>query len=101
MATPRGTTPVHTITTAIDLTNAVVIYVTYKQKRNVVLEKTKDDIDVTAEALMIPLTQAETLKFSDKDEVRVQIRARFPDGNAVASNIMVGTIGEILKDGEI
>lgn len=101
MTTPRGTTPIHTITTEIDLRDAVVIYVTYKQKRNIILDKTKDDIEVDEDEIRIPLTQAETLSFSYKDPIRVQIRAKYASGKAVASNIMVGTIGEILKDGEI
>lgn len=100
MGTTRGTTPLHIITTDVDLSDAVVIYVTYKQKRDVVLEKTKEDMEVSADGLRIHLTQEETLKFKASD-VRIQIRARFEDGSAIASNIMVASIDEILKEGEI
>lgn len=95
----RGTTPTHTIDTSIDLTEAAVIYVTYKQKGRVIVEKS--DPEVTSEAVTVSLTQQETLALCASQQVHVQIRARFPDGTAVASNIMVANVDNILKEGVI
>ena len=97
----RGTTPFCTYQTDIDLSTAEVIYVTFKQGSKVVLEKAVEDLDVTPTEISIHLTQEETLALNWRQELRMQIRARFPDGTAVKSNIMIGNVGEILKDGEI
>ena len=96
----RGTTPTNVFNVDVDLTNAEVIYITYKQQNKVVFEKTKDDITVTENSLTVKLTQEETLKLTER-EVEIQIRARFSDGTALASNIIKTTASKILKDGVI
>ena len=96
----RGTTPTNTFKTNIDLTGATV-FLTYSQRGRVVLEKTGDDLEITAEAIVTRLTQKDTLGFDALQKVSIQIRYVFPDGTAGASNIMPVTVGEILKDGEI
>ena len=96
----RGTTPTNTFKTNIDLTGATV-FLTYSQRGRVVLEKTGDDLEISAEAIVTRLTQKDTLGFDALQKVSIQIRYVFPDGIAGASNIMTVTVGEILKDGEI
>jgi len=96
----RGTTPTNTFKTNIDLTGATV-FLTYSQRGKVVLEKTGDDLEITAEAIVTRLTQKDTLGFDALQKVSIQIRYVFPDGTAGASNIMTASVGEILKDGEI
>ena len=97
----RGTTPTNTFTTDIDLTTVKVLYVTYKQDCNTVIEKQKKDVEITPESIIVHLSQAETLRFKQDKPVEVQIRAKFYDGNAVASNIIKTSVQRILKDGEI
>jgi hypothetical protein len=96
----RGTTPTNTFKTNIDLTGATV-FLTYSQRGRVVLEKTGDDLEISAEAIITRLTQKDTLGFDALQKVSIQIRYVFPDGTAGASNIMTASVGEILKDGEI
>ena len=96
----RGTTPTNTFKTNIDLTGATV-FLTYSQRGRAVLEKTGDDLEISAEAIVTRLTQKDTLGFDALQKVSIQIRYVFPDGTAGASNIMTVTVGEILKDGEI
>ena len=96
----RGTTPTNTFKTNIDLTGATV-FLTYSQRGRVVLEKTGDDLEISAEAIVTRLTQKDTLGFDALQKVSIQIRYVFPDGTAGASNIMTAEVGEILKDGEI
>lgn len=96
----RGTTPTNTFKTNIDLTDATV-FLTYSQRGRVVLEKTGDDLEISAEAIVTRLTQKDTLGFDALQKVSIQIRYVFPDGTAGASNIMTASVGEILKDGEI
>lgn len=96
----RGTTPTNVFTSDLDLTEAEVIYITYKQGGETKIEKTADDITVTSEELRVTLTQDETLSLKE-GAVDIQIRARFSDGTAVASNTVKTTAERILKDGVI
>ena len=96
----RGTTPLNIFTVDANLTTAEVIYITYKQGCQVVIEKDIDEIEVTANKLTVRLSQEDTLKF-DYREVEIQIRARYSDGTAIASNIIKTTVEHILKDGVI
>ena len=98
----RGTTPNNIFSVDIDLTGAEVVYITYSQKGETVIEKTIDDITITSESLTVTLTQAETLRLKER-EVEIQIRAGFggENGDRVRSNIMVAEVEKILKDGEI
>ena len=97
----RGTTPTFTISTSIDLTDAEVIYLTFSQGRNGIFTLEKDRMEITSEAIVVKLTQEETLSFDDRKSVRFQIRGRKPGNVAVASNIMTTSVSEILKDGVI
>lgn len=101
----RGTTPTNTFSVDIDLTQAEVIYITYKQGPRTVIEKTKQDLTITPKELSVRLTQRDTLQLKqaavNNASVDIQIRVRFPDGDALASNIMHAPVEAILKDGEI
>ena len=97
----RGTTPTHIFNVDVDLTLAEVIYITYKQRSRTCLEKSIADLAITADKLECTLTQEETLRLNAKLPVEIQIRARFPDGSAVASGIIEIPAEAILKEGVI
>lgn len=99
--TIRGTTPTHTFTTDVDLSEATEVYVTYSQNDKVIVEKTINDATISETKLVVELSQKDTLLFDDRCKVEIQIRAIFVDGTAIASNIMSVPVGKILKDGEI
>lgn len=103
----RGTTPTNTINVDRDLRD-MTVFVTYAQGNadpntwTVIFEKTNDDIEIQENKLLIPLTQADTLKLSARKRVVfVQIRAIDSEGVAIGSNIMTTTVDDVLKDGEI
>ncbi|MFU0554850.1 hypothetical protein [Gardnerella vaginalis] len=96
----RGTTPTNVFMTDVDLENASVLFVSYKQNGKVVLEKSLEDVSVKKTLVTVNLTQKETLLFQD-GIVTIQIRAKFPDNTAIASNLIRTTAEEIVKDGEI
>lgn len=96
----RGTTPTNIFRTDVDLTNASVLFITYKQNGKVVLEKTIDDVSIHGEMVEVRLSQRETLLFSE-GIVTIQIRAKFQDGSVIASSLIRTNAGEILKEGEI
>ena len=95
----RGTTPLNTFNVNVDLREAR-IYISYYQRGRVVVEKTGEDLEVTANQITTALTQEETLSFKT-GPVKIQIRYVMPDGTADASNIIDTTSEEILKDGVI
>lgn len=97
----RGTTPTQVFNTSIDLSSATVLYVSYKQRGKVLINKTLEDCDVDSTSVTTALTQEETLLLDDKVKVEIQIRAKFSNGDAVASNIMETDAGRILKGGVI
>lgn len=99
----RGTTTTNIFEVEKDLTGASVVFVTYEQGGKTVLEKTLDDgvSIVSSEQITVALTQTDTLALNEHYPVKIQIRAKFPSGSAVASFTMDATVGEILKEGEI
>lgn len=97
----RGTTPTNTFNVDIDLTDAEVVYITYQQRHSTVIERSKSEIDITPTALTVQLTQEETLRLAANISVVIQIRARFSDGTAVASNIIQTDVQTVLKSGVI
>lgn len=97
----RGTTPTHEFVVDVDMTSATAIYITYKQREKVILEKNIDDITVTDTKLMVTLTQEETLMFNINNIVEIQIRAKMDTGEAIASNIIKTSAQRILKEGVI
>lgn len=96
----RGTTPTNIFHTDIDLRDADVVYITYAQQGRPVIEKTGEDSTITENSVTVMLSQAETLKLRNA-EVEIQIRARFPSGRAVASDIIKTTAERVLKEGVI
>ena len=112
---PRGTTPNQIFNVDIDLTDAEVLYLTYKQGNVIVLEKEKDDLTITKDKVTFRMTQKESLVFETNNPVKIQIRARFPDGievetegvithpdgTAVKSNIVTTDTDYLLKEGVI
>lgn len=115
----RGTTPTHTFHTDVDLTEARAVFVTYAQDGEVIIERSLEDgVEVTEDTVSVTLTQEETLrleavmakhlsiaddifKLQKASKVLIQIRAAFPDGSSVASNIVSVGVQDVLKDGEI
>lgn len=109
----RGTTPIHTFTCGIDVSQAVEIYITYRQHDKNIIEKTIDDVTFREDnKISVALTQNETLKIKCKvydesvippkeDWVYMQIRTKYADGSTPASNIMSAPPEAILKGGEI
>lgn len=96
----RGTTPVNVFNVDVDLTGCTV-WLTYAQQGRVVIEKTGEELDITADQITTTLTQEETLRLNEGCMVEIQLRYIRSDGFSDASNIITVSIGKILKDGVI
>lgn len=97
----RGTTSTLQFAFPFELNNVAELWVTLKQDNNIVLDKTLIDCELDGSVLTLRLTQQDTLKLNAFLPVAIQIRIRTNDGNAVASNIITTSVGQILKDGII
>ena len=87
-------------TEGVRLEDFSTVYLTFAQNGHNVLEKTKGELESTEDGFRLLFSQADTLCFSP-GPVKIQLRARMPDGTAVASNVISTTAQEVLKDGEI
>lgn len=100
----RGTTPTHTFNVDLDLRLAT-IYVTYMQNGKVLFEKGNEDIVTIEEGyFLLRFSQEETLTIKAcncASSIKIQIRAIFPDGSTVVSNVMTTSVRDILRDGVI
>ena len=90
----RGTTPSFSFHLSIPMLGRETYYMTFRQHGQIILEKEDNQIKVK-------LKQEETLLFSSKFPIEVQIRTKYADGAAVASNIMEFWLDNIIKDGVI
>jgi hypothetical protein len=97
----RGTTPTHTFATSISLVDAEAVAVTYKQGV-VIVEKTKDECEITEDTLTVKLSQEDTLAFKTYGyRAEVQITVKFADGSVLKSNISQVDVSKTLKEGVI
>ena len=97
----RGTTPTNIVNTDISLVGCDVLFVTYKQNDETIIEKDISDCEIEEDKVSVTLTQEETLALNDTLPVNIQIRVGFPDGSRIASNIVRTPAGRILKQGVI
>jgi hypothetical protein len=82
-----GTTPTHTFTLPADIASTVAkVRVIYSQCDSVVM--TKDVTALTGNAVVIKLTQEETLKFHDRKPVDIQLHLLTKSGEALTSDII-------------
>ena len=96
----KGTTPTHIFTFPFERENIEELYISYAQKRQVVIEKTLEDATFGDGEISVKLTQEETLSFID-GLVEVQIRVKFLSGDVVASERINTTADRIIKEGVI
>ena len=91
------TTSELTINVPLDLTGANV-YVTFKQGGKTIFEKDETEMTVTAESIVVPLTQEDTGKFTS-GPMSFQIKYVFPDGSSDISCELRTEIVEAYKRG--
>ena len=74
------------------------VYITFEQEHRVVLEKTNEDMEISADEIVLPLTQADTARFG-VGQLDIQIRAIFEDGSAPVSDWMHTEVVRTAKRG--
>ena len=94
----RATTPIHKFTFPVSPETFEKILITYSQGRNIIFEKTREDLTISDNSVSFHMTQEEANKFKVNEPVRVQVRALTYAGDAVASKIVQVSVGEVLND---
>lgn len=93
----RGTTPTFQLKITdddVDLTQATNVYATFKQL-GFQIDKSGDDLVVTAKQVDVYLSQEETLQFAEGD-IEIQLNWTYGDGSRAATKIKRVSIGKNL-----
>ena len=92
-----GTTPTHTFTIPAYIADvSAKIRVVYRQGDKVIL--VKDNPNVNGNDVIVQLTQEETLRFSPKMRVEIQLRVLTEAGEALTSDIILQKPYECLEN---
>lgn len=94
----RGTTPTHTFTFSVDLSDVKDFVITYAQQGKIVLEKKKNDCSISENKIVVTLTQEETLAFDHGTMVEMQAKVLTTGGTVLASNIFTTHADRILNE---
>lgn len=101
----RGTTPTLTFNLPFNASELEIYYITIGQLSGLsvesVIEKDQDDCESSGKQITLKLTQADTLKLHADYPVCIQIRAKKPNGDALASKWIKTTADAIIKEGVI
>lgn len=93
----RGTTPTHTFKLPFDAKLVKSAMVIYAQNDAVVLEKEAKDCTMRGNEISVTLSQEDTLKLDCHFKVQIQLRILTTEGQALASDIHVVSVGKCLN----
>lgn len=99
---PRGTTPTYRLKLNdenVDLTLANNVYVSFKGQYGGI-EKTGEDLTISAHQVDVYLNQTETLKFTE-GEIEIQINWTYTDGQRACTVIKTEKVGKNLIGREL
>lgn len=94
----RGTTPTHIFNLPFVASTITKLRVTYKQKGEKVLEKTETDCTIAEDTVKIKLTQEESLKFVARENVEVQLRAKYENGEVLSHTVKELPVERVLNE---
>lgn len=94
----RGTTPTHTFNIPFDVSLIDKVRVTYSQCDRVVLMKSMEDCRFEGNAIVLKLSQDDTLLFDELKVVRIQLSVLTMGGDCLKSDIESVSVGECLDD---
>lgn len=95
----QATTPtfILTLPDTVDLSQAANIYFSLRQK-NVIIEKSNDDLTVDGQTVSVYLSQAETLQLVS-GAAQIQLNWTYANGSRACSNIVSVQVSEnLLKE---
>lgn len=96
----RGTTPYNIFRVSLDMRDAETVWLTYKQGSRIVVDRQKEDLEITETIVTAHLTQNETLAMKTTLPMEIQFRCNI-GGEAFISKVIETTVDKILKEGVI
>ena len=104
----RGTTPRVEIECDFDVSTIEVLYITFVQNNETIIEKTFEDCEIEDSKIACDLTQNDTLKLKAskrdngaKDWLEIQVTVKLKNGQRITSKIDKIEVEKVLKDGVI
>lgn len=96
----RGTTSLHEFFTELPTDGLAALYITYVQNDEVIVEKQLADATLEEGKISVTLSQADTLAFV-AGRATCQIRVKYTNDSAFATDEVACKVLDILKEGEI
>lgn len=96
----RGTTPTLTFNLPFDTSIIKSAYITVRCNE-IEIEKGLESCVLTGKKIQTKLTQEETLSLPKNKEAKIQLRVLTVDDDALATDIYIKPVLEILKEGVI
>lgn len=94
----RGTTPTQIFTLPFEKELVSDLKITYTQGKQKILVKLKKDVSIKGNDISFMLTQEETFKFKEKENVLVQLKIKTVDGQVFNSDIIYLRVDPALDD---
>lgn len=91
-------TPTHKFTLPFNVDRIDSLFITYRQKGAVVLEKTEADCALDGDKITVTLTQQETHLFSSTFNAEAQLNILTTDGKRLVSKKYTISVSENLHD---
>lgn len=93
----QGATPTHKFKTPYPRDFVESAIVTYAQGGEIVLNKEGAELTIEDNAILVELTQEETLKFDKSRDVHIQLKVKSMNGKVIPSNIIYASVAEVLN----
>lgn len=99
----RGTTPTLKFNLKFDVSKIDVLWITFKQGKNIIFEKQLPDCQLSYEKnqIIVTLSQSETLMLTADKDLLIQLRVGFTNSKRGVSKLITTYVNDILHDGEI
>lgn len=94
----RGTTPIHIFSVPVDPLLIDKLRIIYAQGNEAKIIRTLESCAIDGDKVSVQLTQEETLSLNSSQCVQIQMRILTTGGDALASEIKMYLIGELLED---
>jgi hypothetical protein len=93
----QGATPTHKFKLPYSRDFVDSAIVTYAQNGETVLDKEGAELTIDDNAILVELTQEETLRFDENCDVRIQIKVKSKNGKVIPSKIIYASVEEVLN----
>lgn len=94
----RGTTPTHIFEIPFDSDIVKSMNITYCQHKEIILEKDLSDCILDGNSISVTLSQDDTLKFSHRRPVEIQIKILTNSGKVLATSVTDIKVGRVLSE---